>query len=310
MKILVLGGSGFLGGYVVDELADAGHNVVSLDRYAESFRPVREGVVFYQADFGNRGELEEVLKGGVDVVVHMVSSTIPQSSNEDPIFDVQSNLVESIALFEMCVKHGVRKVVFTSSGGTVYGIPQNDLISEEHPTSPLCSYGVTKLAIEQYLQLFYKLHGLKYHVLRLSNPYGPRQDPTKKQGAASVFMYRILKGKEVTVWGDGGVVRDFIYAADFAKACLLAVESIDVGVLNIGSGTGVSIRELLTTAERVTGFSANIVRLPPRGFDVPSVVLDCAKAYETLAWQPSVSLEDGLIKMRDWMSDLICVGRL
>lgn len=310
MKILVLGGSGFIGSYVVDELADAGHNVISLDRYTERFRPAREDVVFFQADFGNRGELEGVFKEGVDTVVHLVSSTIPQSSNEDPIFDVQSNLVESIALFEMCVKHGVKKVVFVSSGGTVYGIPQTSIIAETHPILPMCSYGITKLAIEQYLQLFYRLYGLKYHVLRLANPYGPRQDPSKKQGAASVFMYKMLKGKEITVWGDGEVVRDFIYAEDFAKACLLAVESTDVGVLNIGSGAGVSIRQLVSVIEQVVGKSASVVSLPSRGFDVPSVVLDCTKANEELAWTPKVSMEDGLVKMHDWMRDLISVGRL
>lgn len=310
MKILVLGGSGFLGSYVVDEFLAAGHNVISLDRYTERYRSTREGVLFCQADFGNRGELEEVLKEGVDVVAHLVSSTIPQSSNEDPIFDVQSNLVESIALFEMCVKHGVRKVVFVSSGGTVYGVPETDLISEDHPISPLCSYGITKLAIEQYLQLFHALHGLKYHVLRLSNPYGPRQDPTKKQGAASVFMYKMLKGKEIAVWGDGGVVRDFIYASDFSKACLLAVESENVGVINVGSGVGVSINELIAATERVVGLAANINYLPSRGFDVPRVVLDCAKANEQLGWQPRVGLEEGLLKMRDWVHDLIRTGKL
>lgn len=310
MKILVLGGSGFLGSYVVDELVDAQHQVISLDRYTERFRPILNDVEFCEADFGNRGELEEVLKGRVDVVVHLVSSSIPQSSNEDPIFDVQSNLVESIALFEMCVKHAVKKVIFVSSGGTVYGIPQTDLISEDHPKLPLCSYGITKLAIEHYLQLFYTLYGLKYHVLRLANPYGPRQDPTKKQGASSVFMYKMLKRKEIAVWGDGGVVRDFIYAADFAKSCLLAVESADIGVVNIGSGCGISINELLAATEHVIGYPAIVARLPARGFDVPRVVLDCDKAYQTLGWKPNVSLDAGLIAMRDWMSGLIKEGRL
>lgn len=310
MKILVLGGSGFLGSYVVDELVAAGHNVLSMDRYPERFRAPRNGVAFFQADFGNRGELEDVLKKGVHVVVHLISSTIPQSSNEDPIFDVQSNLVESIALIEMCVKQGVRKIVFVSSGGTVYGVPNTEVISEYHPVSPLCSYGIVKLAIEHYLKCFYDLHGLKFHVLRLSNPYGPRQDPTRKQGAPSVFMHNILTGKEISVWGDGEVIRDFLFVADFSKACLLAVESEGVGVLNIGSGVGLSINELISVTEEVVGVTAKINRLPSRGFDVPRVVLNCANAEKQLGWKPTTSMEEGVLSMFEWMSDLIRVGKL
>lgn len=310
MKVLVLGGSGFLGSYVVDALIAAGHTVVSLDRSQERFRPQYKNIEFHQADFGNRGELENVLAGGVDVVVHLVSSTIPQSSNDDPIFDVQSNLVESIALFEMCVKHGIRKVVFVSSGGTVYGTPKTDIIAEDHPTLPLCSYGIVKLAIEHYLHLFYSLHGLKYHVLRLSNPFGLRQDPRGKQGAAAVFMYNILKGKEVRVWGNGDVVRDFIHASDFAKACLAAIHSEDIGVLNIGSGVGLSVKELLAATEKVVGMSAKVNWLPSRGCDVSRVVLDCRRARQVLEWKPSVSLEDGLHEMKEWMSEAIYSQKL
>lgn len=310
MKILVLGGSGFLGSYVVDELIAAGHVVICLDRYQERFRTPNKNVEFCKADFGNRGELEEVLKRGVDVVVHLVSSVIPQTSNDDPVFDVQSNLVESIALFELCVKHGVSKVVFVSSGGTVYGMPMTDVIAEDHPSLPLCSYGITKLAIEYYLQLFHSLHGLKFHILRLSNPYGARQDPRSKQGAASVFMHKILTGQEISVWGDGRVVRDFIHASDFAKACSAAIESKNVGVVNIGSGRDLSIKELISEIESVSGMAARINWLPARGFDVSRVVLDCTRAKEQLGWQPSVALDEGLLQMKEWMTALIDAGDL
>ncbi len=311
MKVLVLGGSGFLGSYAVDELLAAGHTVMSLDRYPERFRKMSKNAIFFQSDFGNRGELEEVLKLGVDVVVHLVSSTIPQTSNEDLVFDVQSNLVESIVLFEMCVKHNVKKVVFVSSGGTVYGIPRvNEAINEDHIALPLCSYGIVKLAIEKYLRLFFSMHGLKYHVLRLSNPYGPRQDPTRKQGAAAVFMYNMLKGKDINIWGDGGVVRDFIYASDFARACVAAVESDDVGVLNVGSGVGTSISELMLAVKSVVEKPVRINRLPSRGFDVPRVVLNCDRAKEQIGWQPSIALNDGLLEMKNWMTEMVSAGKL
>ena len=310
MKVLVLGGSGFLGSYVVDELIAAAHNVVSFDRSHERFRPQNKNVEYCQADLGNRGELDDVLAGGVEVVVHLVSSTIPQSSNDDPIFDVQSNLVESIALFEMCVKHKVRKVVFVSSGGTIYGSPNTPIITEDHPTLPVCSYGIVKLAIENYLRMFYSLSGLQYHVLRLSNPFGSRQDPRGKQGAAAVFMFNILNGKEVSIWGDGSVVRDFIHVSDFARACIAAIYSEKVGVLNIGSGVGLSIKELLAATEKVVNLPAKVNWLPSRSYDVSRIVLDCELARKELGWIPSVSLESGLFEMKEWMSEAIYSRKL
>lgn len=309
-RVLVLGGSGFLGSYVVDELCLAGHHVLSLDRYPERFRPLRDEVEFYQADFGNRGELEKILKAGVDVVVHLVSSTVPQTSNEDPIFDVQSNVVESIALFEMCVKYAVKKVVFVSSGGTVYGIPERQPIPENHPTLPLCSYGVTKLTIEHYLHLFYVLYGLKYSILRLSNPYGARQDPRGKQGAVTVFMNRILRNEEITVWGDGSVVRDYIHASDFARACVAVIDSEKIGVYNVGSGVGLSINQLLSALQEVTGKAAKVKYLPGRNFDVPELYLDCSRIAEELGWAAQVDFNDGLLQMSEWMRAQFVAERL
>ncbi|HUX65234.1 NAD-dependent epimerase/dehydratase family protein [Sulfuricella sp.] len=301
MRILILGGCGFIGSHVVDELIASGHEVVVFDRYPERFRSPLPDVQFCQADFGNRGELEEVLAGGIDVVIHLVSSTAPQSSNDDPIFDVQTNLVESIALFEMCIKHHVRKVVFISSGGTVYGVPQASPVPETHPTLPLCSYGITKLAIENYLHLFHLLHGLEYVVLRVSNPYGTRQDPHRKQGAAAVFMYKILKGERINVWGDGSIVRDFVHVSDVARACLAAAESQYVGMCNVGSGTGLSIKQLIVALQEVTGKKANVNWLESRNFDVPEIVLDCSRIERELSWRPQTSLQNGLVDMQNWM---------
>ena len=310
MRILVLGGCGFIGSHVVDELIASGHEVVVFDRYPERFRPPLPDVLFCQADFGNRGELEEVLAGGIDVVIHLVSSTVPQSSNDDPIFDVQTNLVESIALFEMCIKHHVRKVVFISSGGTVYGVPQASPVPETHPTLPLCSYGITKLAIENYLHLFHLLHGLEYVALRVSNPYGARQDPHRKQGAVAVFMYNILKGEGISVWGDGSVVRDFVHVSDVARACLAAAESQYVGICNVGSGTGLSIKQLIGALQEVTGKTARVNWLESRNFDVPGIVLDCSRIEKELSWRPQMSLQNGLVDMQNWMITNIMPAKL
>lgn len=305
MRVLVLGGCGFIGSHVVDDLLVANHEVVVFDRYPERFRLPLPNVTYYQADFGNRGELEVVLASGIEVVIHLVSSTTPQSSNEDPIFDVQTNLVETVALFEMCVKHRVRKVVFISSGGTVYGVPQITPVPESHPTLPLCSYGITKLAMENYLHLYHVLHGLEYTVLRVSNPYGARQDPHRKQGAVAVFMHKILKDESINVWGDGSVVRDFIHVSDVARACTAAAESQFIGTCNVGSGHGLSIKQLISELQMVTGKAGNIVWLESRNFDVPEVVLDCSRIAKELSWHPQVELKHGLVDMQKWMNGLI-----
>lgn len=310
MRILVLGGCGFVGSHVVDELSALGHMVVVFDRYSERFRPPLPNVEFCQADFGNRGELGRVLASGIDIVVHLVSSTIPQSSNDDPIFDVQSNLIESIALFEMCVKYSVRKIIFVSSGGTVYGIPEVIPVTERHLTNPLCSYGITKLAIEHYLFLFNKLYGLQYNVLRVSNPYGVRQDPRRMQGVIAVFMYKMLKDEEIAVWGDGSVVRDYVHVVDVAHACSLSILSDHSGVFNVGSEIGVSLKYLLVILEDVLGKKAKVVWLPGRGLDVPEIVLDCSSIRDVMSWQPRIDLSVGLVKMKEWMSSLIESNKL
>jgi len=309
MRALVLGGSGFLGSHLVDALYEEGYSVTSFDRYPERFRDANRKIDFHQSDFGNRGELESVFRRGVDFVFHLVSSTVPQSSNDDPIFDVQSNVIESIALMEMCIKYPLKKVIFVSSGGTVYGIPKTLPISENHATQPLCSYGITKLMIEKYLHLFHALHGLEYSVLRLSNPYGPRQDPRGKQGAVTVFMNRILCGEELTVWGDGSVVRDYIHASDFARACIAVMSTDKSEIYNVGGGVGTSLNELISLLERVTDKKANVKYLSKRGFDVPALYLDCSRLSQDYGWRPNVDFIEGLSEMGDWMRSQTFVSR-
>lgn len=310
MKVLVLGGSGFLGSHLVDELCSAGCDVVSLDRCPERFREQSSQVEFVRGEFGRRLEVEQILQRGIDVVAHLVSTTIPQSSNNDPIFDVQSNVIESIALFEMCVKYKIKKILFVSSGGTVYGVPKQVPVSESHSALPICSYGITKLTIEHYLHLFHQLYGLKYNILRLANPYGTRQDPRGNQGAISVFMYKLLTGHEITVWGDGSVVRDYIHATDFARACLAVIHSDSVGVYNVGSGTGTSINQILSVLEDVTAQQAKVNYLKGRNFDVPALYLDCSRLQHEFGWRPQVSLRSGMAETHLWMQELIDSGRL
>lgn len=300
MRILILGGAGFIGSHVTDAFIENGYFPQVLDRVSERFRDPLEGVTYIRAELGNRGQIEEVIANGIDVVVHLVSCTLPQSSNDDPIFDVQMNLVDSISLFEICVRHKVKKVVFLSSGGTVYGIPESLPISEKHPNSPICSYGIVKLAIEKYLELFRHNYGLAYCVLRISNPYGVRQDPFSMQGAVGVFTSRILRSEPITIWGDGTVLRDYIGVRDVARLCVLAAKSDITGVYNVGSSKGVTITQLIEIISSSLGMKPIVKFEAPRPFDVPEVVLDCSRAREAFCWMPQVSLPEGIAEYVAW----------
>jgi UDP-glucose 4-epimerase len=234
---------------------------------------------------------------GIDIVFHLVSTTTPQTSNEDPLFDVQSNVLEAIHLLQECVAQSIKKVVFVSSGGTIYGNPDVLPVPEDSPTNPLCSYGISKLTIEKYLQLFYHLHQLDYLIVRPSNPYGPRQNPKNRQGLISVMLDRIARNQEIEIWGDGEVVRDYIYIADLVEAMSLsAFMDSTTRVMNLGSGTGLSINQLIRKVSEVLNVSVRVNYRPARGFDVPAIYLDIARAKAQLSWAPTTALEDGIQK--------------
>lgn len=300
MIILVLGGNGFIGSHVIDALCAAGHGVRVFDRSPDTWRAPLAGVRYYLGDFDDRPLLAEALQG-VDVVVHLISTTVPSTSNLDPITDIQSNLVRSVRLLELMGGAGVRRIVFFSSGGTVYGIPEATPIREDQPLNPICSYGVVKVATEKYLLMFEHLYGLRPLILRPSNPYGPRQGHVGVQGAVATFMNKVMAGEKISIWGDGTVKRDYIDVTDLARLCRLGIESEETGVFNVGSGVGLSINELVMAVERVTGISAAKEYLPARQFDVPEIVLDVAKAQRTFGWRPTVSFEDGLHRYLGWL---------
>jgi UDP-glucose 4-epimerase len=296
MNMLILGGNGFIGSHLVDRLLAEDHNVRVFDKYEEHYRKPVAGVEYCVGDFGNRGMLSEALTG-IDIVFHLISTTLPKTSNDDPVFDVQSNVVETIFLLEQCVTNKIRKVVFISSGGAIYGNPPSLPISENCPTEPECSYGITKLAVEKYMALFNHLHGLDYVVLRPSNPYGGRQNPDGIQGAISVFLGRIAQGKSLEIWGDGQVVRDYIFIDDLIDGMYKAVSVNALSrVFNLGSGIGHSLNEILDVIRKVTGKEIKVVYKAKRSFDIPSIYLDICRAKQELSWAPSVSLETGIEK--------------
>jgi UDP-glucose 4-epimerase len=308
MKSLVLGGNGFIGVHLVKSLLTGGDAVRVYDRSPNRFGAAPEGAEYVQGEIGNHGLIREAVEG-VDVVFHLVSTTLPKTSNDDPIYDVRSNLVDTLQLLEACVQAGVRKVVFASSGGTVYGSPRTVPITEDHPTNPITSYGIVKLAAEKYLGLFHHLHGLDYAALRISNPYGPYQDPRGQQGAIAVFLHRLLMGEPITIWGDGSVVRDYLYVSDLVEALGSAART-DTGrkVLNVGSGSGASLNELVDFVAEATGERPEVEYLPGRALDVPANVLDVTRAGEDLGWSPRTELVEGMASAWAWIRTLAVDG--
>jgi UDP-glucose 4-epimerase len=304
-RCLVLGGRGFIGSHLIDALLEQGYKVRCFDRphvtplvHAHSSHPAFELV---EGDFASDADVAKAVEG-CSHCFHLVSTTLPKSSNADPIFDIESNVLGTLRLLSHGLQAGLRKIVFVSSGGTVYGVPTQVPILESHPTDPVCSYGISKLAIEKYLNLFHHLHRLDYTVLRLANPFGERQRTQASQGAVAVFLGKALKGETVEIWGDGSVVRDYIYIGDVVSALLSAMRmSTQERVFNIGSGRGHSLNEVLTAIDEVTGRRTNRCYLPARPFDVPVSVLSIASAQQHLGWAPAVSFEAGIEKFAKWL---------
>jgi UDP-glucose 4-epimerase len=302
-----LGGRGFIGSHLITALLNRGFRVRCLDR--PHVKPIGEShygnsnFELYEGDFSSETDVAEAIKD-CDFCYHLVSTTLPESSNADPVFDVESNVISTIRLLNHASENRLRKIIFVSSGGTVYGAPLQVPILECHPTNPACSYGITKLTIEKYLALFRNLHGLDYTVLRLANPYGEGQRTFANQGAVAVFLGKVLRGEPIEIWGDGSVIRDYIHVSDVIDILLLSINpSNGRYVFNVGCGCGHSLNEVLATIEDVTGRQAVKRYLDARVFDIPVNVLGIDAAKESLGWHPKVNLAAGIERFAKWLLD-------
>lgn len=304
-SVLVTGGCGFIGTNLVNRLVREGLEVKVLDVAATEGLVDERGVAYIKGDMSSRDFLAAAIEG-VGLVYHLAWSTIPKTSNEDPVFDVTSNLAGTLKLMDACVGAGVGKVVFLSSGGTVYGAPGKVPIPEDSPLEPINSYGINKLATEKYMELYRRMHGLDYAVIRPSNPFGPHQNPLGQVGTIAVFMYRMLAGKQIRIWGDGSVVRDYIYIDDLVDGLVLAGRDSDTEaarkrLFNMGSGEGTSLLELIDMISAATGKKPDVAFEPGRVFDVPVNVLDNSRAKAVLGWSPATPLKKGVALTHSWM---------
>lgn len=304
---LITGGSGFQGRHLTEALLNKGYRVRNLDRFKPA-QPPKEDYEFLEGDFAASHQIADAISG-CDVIFHLAYTTLPQTSNDDPDFDISSNVLGTVRMLDLAVKAGVKRFIFLSSGGTVYGNLTRVPVPENHPTNPTCSYGITKLAIEKYLRLYHQLHGLNSLSVRLSNPYGEYQRFDSRQGAVAAFCHKILTGNKITIWGDGSVKRDFIYIADVIGALIRMIDAPVSGCeMNIGSGEAVSLNGLIGHIEEITGLKADREYTPGRTFDIPVSELDIAFARESLRWQPAYSIRDGLVRTLDWMENFLKIS--
>jgi UDP-glucose 4-epimerase len=298
---IVLGGGGFIGTNLCRRLVASGHRVRAFGRRC-LFPADLDRVEWYQGEFTDAASVEAAIRS-FEVVFHLVHATMPQAADLDMVSDVQKNVVPSIVLLDLCRKRGVRRVVFVSSGGTVYGAARQIPTPETAPTEPICAYGISKLAIEKYLTLFDRFHGLDFRVLRIANSFGPFQIALKNQGVIAALISRGLSAERMEIWGDGSVVRDFIFVDDVVDALEAAI--VDQGserIFNIGSGEGRSLRDVIAAVERLLGMEVRIQWKPGRPLDVPVSVVAIDRARESLAWAPKTSFKTGLERTIEWAS--------
>lgn len=302
MKALVVGGNGFIGSHLVDRLAELKWEVVVLDPHDRRFDEVPAGARHIRGDAADLYAVREAL-AGVDVVFHLAWTTIHLSANQDPVADIQSNLVTSVQLISACLASNVARIVFMSSGGTVYGTVKKFPTPESHANEPVTAYGITKLAVEKYLHMFRQLHGLDYVVLRPSVPYGPRQNPLAKQGAVAVFLYRIGRQLPITLFGRGDYSRDFFYVEDLIQAMVLSATAELNGnrVFNVGGGEDITLMNLVHQIEDMLGTDAILEYQPARPFDPPRILLDTTSTRENLGWKPETDFPTGLSRTWEWI---------
>lgn len=302
-RILIIGGGGFIGSHLVVSFLSKGQNVRVLEHTNRKKNIHHANLEWLIGDYGNKFFLESALKE-VDIIFHLSSTTQPQTSNSNPSFDIQSNLINTIALLDQLRYMPKVPIIFLSSGGTIYGIPKQIPIPENHQTQPQCSYGIVKLAIEKYLSFYHLTYGINYRIIRLANPYGPGQ-LNLKQGVIGAFLLRVLKNEQLEVWGDGTIVRDYVFISDTINALLLAADyQGNERIFNIGSGSGRSILEIINTIENITGKKTKTIFSIKREFDVSVSVLDIGLAEKELGWKPIISLDKGLRETLEWMKTL------
>jgi UDP-glucose 4-epimerase len=298
MRIMVTGGAGFIGSHTVDALVASGAGEVAvLDDLSTGKRnQVNAKATLYQTDLRDAGAVASVVERlRPEIIFHLAAQMDVRRSVADPAFDAQVNLVGFLNLIESARRHGLKRVVFASTGGAIYGEQDEFPCSEEHPRRPVSPYGVAKLATEAYLFFYKAEYGIAYLALRFGNVYGPRQDPHGEAGVVAIFCGRILDGKPVTIYGDGTQTRDYVYVGDVVRAVVAAAKSSASGIaLNIGTGIETNVNDLYSTLAGIADFPTQAEHAAARPGEQKRSVISPARAARELGWRPEKKLADGL----------------
>ncbi len=305
-EFAILGGLGFIGSHLCRALVERGARVKVFDRLSASHDLVHDietRLEIFEADMMQPGEVLDVIADS-ETVVDLVHTTRPGSSMRDPAYDITSNMASHVQWLRHLPETNVRRIMFMSSGGTVYGIPNSSPISEEHPTNPICSYGITKLALEKYFSMYAMLAGIRPLILRPANVYGAGSRLNVGQGVIGVLADRALRGERLEIWGDGRASRDYLYIDDLIDAILALMKyEGDESVFNVSSGEAHSVLDVIEVLRDVLGDLPEAVHLPSRDFDVPVNVLNSARLTSATGWQPKETLRTGVPRVVRWLQD-------
>jgi UDP-glucose 4-epimerase len=303
MKILVTGGAGFIGSNVVDAYIDAGHEVAVLDNLTTGKKDnLNPKAKFYEVDIRDKEKLSQAItEFSPEIINHHAAQIDVRKSLEDPAYNAEVNEVGTLRLLEAAVKAKVKKIIFSSTGGALYGeVSKKSGADENHPQEPISPYAITKRAAEMYLHAGKVNHGLNYTVLRYGNVYGPRQDPLGEAGVIAIFCGMMLKGEQPTIFGDGNQLRDYVYVGDVAQANLLMLDKGDNQIYNIGRGKGTTVNELFACLKDTLRSDKEAVYAPPRAGELFRSVLNCKKIKKELGWKPKTSIKKGLKLTLKW----------
>lgn len=297
MKILVTGGAGFIASQIADAYLREGHEVYILDNLSTGFlKNVNPSAHFVKSDISSSSLLDLFEKVKFDVVNHHAAQIDVRKSVNDPVFDANTNILGTINLLQACIKTGVKKFIFASTGGAVYGEQEYFPADEKHPTNPVSPYGITKLSIEKYLYFYKNEYGLNHTILRYANVYGPRQNPFGEAGVVAIFTNKLLRKENPIINGDGKQTRDYVFVEDVVKANVTTLIDDSSEIYNVGTGTETSVNELFTKLNQTAGNKAEEKHGPaPKGEQARSVI-SSEKLYNTFNWKPSVTIDEGLRK--------------
>ncbi|TLD41573.1 MAG: UDP-glucose 4-epimerase [Candidatus Jettenia ecosi] len=297
MKILVTGGAGFIASHLVDKLIDEGHQVVVIDNLSAGRREnIHTNAIFYKMDICDAVALEEVFKQErPEIVNHHAAHVNVRKSVEMPVYDANINILGSLNLCELSKKYKIKKFIYVSTGGAVYGEPKDLPVKETCPVEPLSQYGVSKHTVEHYLSIFHKLYNLNFTILRYPNVYGPRQSPHGEAGVVAIFSELILQNARPTIFGDGSKTRDYVYVDDIIRANLIVLNNVGNGeIYNLGWGKEISDLEVFQAVRRVLKSDIEPIFSEKRPGEIDHISLDSSKALKELNWRPEAIFDEGV----------------